>query len=597
MSENLPKNNLDIFPIHLRDYQSLVDHINALLDGQPTTEVGDKFAKFAIRFVPQTKLGSGYETPELRPVKSHDKGVDLTANGKDGQSVLFIQSKKSVKSAEDIRGIMDGFNEFILGNQGQGEAQQIPMFSENQPTPHCLLFTLSRISGILNAYEQRASTTKDLYDQLKNEGRFHVIDGDEILSVLRAAFRRFSELPYQLTINLDTEVRQHGNVYLSVISSDEIKRLYAEFGEALFFENVRDFLGVSSNTQKGRSTPNQDIVKTLTKNPEKMLERNNGIVIKAVDVKVQKTGKQLFLTRGGIVNGCQTTMCIVDYAKHPCFVQVKIVQTEPDEAWNITKAANYQTEVPDIDLEIARSLRPQLLRRYGFISGVEVEHGKKSALQLLDDMYNTKVTYDETRLLYIGLFSRSPNNLIAGNYTELLPELVKQFHDEDYYGEQVFKVLLELERVSERGKDKVRDIFSDETLFNRYYDPDNPIYRCFVSILALCGAINMDVTERIQIGSRVNQRIEGKVDVQREFQRMKEFFGKAEILLEEKPETFLEFYISAFNVWMREIRAQGEDEAEIRQLMYTRTKRLPFSQVYTTLVNDMRTWKALGSKI
>jgi hypothetical protein len=327
-----------------------------------------------------------------------------------------------------------------------------------------------------------------------------------------------------------------------------------------------------------------------------MLERNNGIVMKASEVVFGESNMQLILTRGGIVNGCQTTMCIVDYAQEPCFVQVKIVQTTADEAWNITKAANYQTAVPDIDLEIARSLRPQLLRRYGFISSVEIDHGHKSALQMLDDLYNTKVTYDETRLLYIGFFSRTPNNLIAGNYTELLPDLIRKFYETDEYGADVFKVLLLLQKVAETGKDRVRAIFSDAKLFNRFYEPDSPIYRCFVSILALCGAVGIDITDRIQVGSKRSQRIQGRIEVVGETKRVKEFLNKAETLLEENPTSFLDYYVAAFNVWMREIGSSSEDENEARQQMYTHTRRMSFSQAYINLCNDVKTLRALASQ-
>jgi hypothetical protein len=46
-----------------------------------------------------------------------------------------------------------------------------------------------------------------------------------------------------------------------------------------------------------------------------------------------------------IVNGCQTTMCLVQCApvSRECFVQVKVVATK--DAWDIAKAANYQNPV------------------------------------------------------------------------------------------------------------------------------------------------------------------------------------------------------------------------------------------------------------
>src|SRR6266496_2482329 len=49
-------------------------------------------------------------------------------------------------------------------------------------------------------------------------------------------------------------------------------------GDALFFENIRDFLGVTSQERTGRKTPNKEIIKTVTTEADKMLSRNNGIV-------------------------------------------------------------------------------------------------------------------------------------------------------------------------------------------------------------------------------------------------------------------------------------------------------------------------------
>jgi len=586
--------NADFFPLHLREYSALVEHIDSLLEGQPPSEKGDRFARFVSRVLPQSKMGASFGTPELRPVKTHDRGIDLIAKGKDGKTILYIQAKKRISSATDIREVLDGFNEFIKTTAQEPGTLQGNLFSDDRVTAHCLLFTLSRITGIVEAYESRPSTTKDFYQTLKSEGRLHFIDGDEILSILQAAFRRFSELPYKLVLNLEAEPSEKGNVLVGIVSSEEIKRLYHDFGEALFFENVRDFLGVDASKQRGRTTPNQEIVKTILEFPEKLLERNNGIAIKASGVERGNTSRQLILNQGGIVNGCQTTMCIIEYAQKPCFVQVKVVNTTADEAWNITKAANYQTAVPDIDLEIARSLRPQLLRRYGFISSIEVEHGKKSALQLLDDLYTARVTYDETRLLYIGLFSRTPNNLIAGNYTELLPELIRIFYDKDVYGGDVFRVLLLLQKTAEAGKDRVKSIFSDEKLFERYYDPNSPVYRCFVSILALCGAVDIDITERIQVGPKRDQRIEGKIEATGEYNRMKDFLAKAEAVLEGNPSLFLDYYVASYNVWMREVGASGDDDNEARQHMYNRTRRMSFSQAYTNLRNDVRTMRAMS---
>lgn len=263
-----------------------------LLEGQPPGEKGDRFARFVTRLLPQTKLGTNFGIPELRSVKTHDKGIDLIARGKDGHSLLYIQAKKLIKSAQDIRDVLDGFNEFLTTTvETPGVFQYKLRFDDEQLRPHCLLFTLSRIAGIVKAYESRPSTTRELYERLKSEGRLHFIDGDEILAVLCAAFKRFSELPYKLTVNLETDVSIMGNVYIGVISSGELKRLYhQEVGEALFFENVRDFLGVEVSKQRGRTTPNQEIVKTIVDAPEQSrrnVRRKTRIIYRVLHSSIQ----------------------------------------------------------------------------------------------------------------------------------------------------------------------------------------------------------------------------------------------------------------------------------------------------------------------
>src|ERR1019366_1851928 len=276
----------------------------------------------------------------------------------------------------------------------------------------------TKLSALLDRYGKRAFSSKPFFTKCQSEGRLMFIDGTSILSTLRVAFRKISELPDQLELRLGAPVIQKGDVFISVISGDELKRLYDQFGESLFFENVRDFLQVARGKDRpGRTTPNQEIVKTLTICPDRMLSRNNGIVFRAERVTLGDRTDLLHLSRGSIVNGCQTTMCIVQHSKEACFVPVKIVQTE--DSWDVAKAANYQNSVFDIDLDLARNLRPQLVRRAANITGVRLDNKEESAFQIVDAIYDRRVAYEETRLFYIGLFSRSPNNLFAADYTEL----------------------------------------------------------------------------------------------------------------------------------------------------------------------------------
>jgi hypothetical protein len=85
-----------------------------------------------------------------------------------------------------------------------------------------------------------------------------------------------------MTVELTDKPLHRENVYLGIISSQQLKKLYEEFGDALFFENVRDFIDPGkSKVQVGRTTPNLEIIRTVQHEPAALLSRNNGIVFRA----------------------------------------------------------------------------------------------------------------------------------------------------------------------------------------------------------------------------------------------------------------------------------------------------------------------------
>src|SRR4029079_12584117 len=135
------------------------------------------------------------------------------------------------------------------------------------------------------------------------------IDGHDILKILQADFLKRHEAPSKFVLNLEAPPLVKDNVFVSIVSSDSLRTLHKEFGNALFFENVRDFQGLIEDEREGRTSPNQEMVKTIRNSPEKLLERNNGIVFKAKRVDKGDNDSQLILTEGSVVNGCQTTIC------------------------------------------------------------------------------------------------------------------------------------------------------------------------------------------------------------------------------------------------------------------------------------------------
>jgi hypothetical protein len=410
--------------------------------------------------------------------------------------------------------------------------------------------------------------------------RLYIIDGHDILTTMQTGYRQMSRNAPNLVLHLETPPIQKDNVFLGLISNLELRRLWQQVGPSLFFENVRDFLGPGT-AKEGRSSPNEQIIRTIKEAPERMLARNNGIVFRANQVLLGEGGNKLILTEGGIVNGCQTTMCLVNYAASDradplSYVSVKVVQTT--QPWDIVEAANYQNAVADIDLKLARGLRPQLLPRAAVTAGYQIHDPKKQSAteMILYAMYDRKVTYDETRLLYIGIFSRTPNNVFAANYTELMQALIDKFDRDDPHGQRAFEPLFALQSASQEGLQQAEKTFTNSVyadLFKRFYTGESLSYRCFVSILALCGATKVNILDR-------------ETDEHKEYERMKTFLSNATSLLDSRKKRFLRYYVLAVKVWMQEVSRSDAGSVEIRRDMSALSRKANFTGMLRNLSMD-----------
>lgn len=568
----------DGFPEHLKTYHALEQHFRGHLENALSTEKGNKFAASVRKLVPLTEFGADFVLPVLREKKSNDEGVDMIATGKsDDRKKLYIQSKLWVDRAEKIDSVLSNFQAYISDRKAPKT-----LFEFDDVPPHFLLVTLSSLDGILKKYENRDFASKEFYRQCVADHRLSFIDGHQILAILRAAYIKTHQPPTSLELHFETPVINKGNVFIGIISSTELQRLYRQFNDALFFENVRDFQGVTTGRERaGRATPNDEMVKTITVAPDKMLERNNGIVFKARSVNVSKDQQLLTLSQGSLINGCQTTMCLVDFAKEPCYVSVKVVQTpETSVSWDITKAANHQNYIDQIDLELARNVRPQLAKRAAATLGVQIGRGvndAESPFQIMEEVYDQKVAYEETRLLYIGFFSKTPNNVFAGNYTERIQSLLDLFYQNDPYGTKIYGTLFALQGASQEGIEEARKVFKNPSyapIFDRLYSENNLTYRCFISILALCGVLNVNI-------------IEHSSDAHAEYERMNKFFSDALNILDRRRKRFLRFYCLAVKVWMDTVTStETESEEIIRRDMSRESKRANFVSMFRKLCRE-----------
>jgi hypothetical protein len=150
--------------------------------------------------------------------------------------------------------------------------------------------------------------------------------------------------------------------------------------------------------------------------------------------------------------------------------------------------------------------------------------------------------------------------------------LVHKFYQEDPYSEQTFGILFALQEASQKVLKQAKETFKDQSygpMIERFYD-DNLSYRCFVSILALCSAVNINVADR-------------EIDVTKEYDRMKDFLSKAKSTLEGDKDGYLKHYKLAVKYWILQIIGPAENDAEIRQNMSLKSRKLPFTAGFRSL--------------
>ncbi len=254
-----------------------------------------------------------------------------------------------------------------------------------------------------------------------------------------------------------------------------------------------------------------------------------------------------------------------------CLVPVKVVVA--DDAWDIAQATNYQNEVARIDLDLARYLRPQLARRAAARLGYAIEaEGESTASAVLSTIYQSKVDYEELRLLYLGLFSRKPNNVFEANYTELRGDVLSCLYQQAESEEQVFSVLLLILKHSRSALDYCQQHFDSEeyaSVFQRFFKPDKPVYRAYLVVAAVCASARDDISVR----SAVTEEETG---------RMRTFLGKCRDILENRPQEFLKTYAYSFAVIADSLLdvAGGKDTGDIQQTMHQKVKNMAFDGVY-----------------
>lgn len=304
-----------------------------------------------------------------------------------------------------------------------------------------------------------------------------------------------------------------------------------------------------------------------------MLPRNNGITFRASSI-TEINDTTLELNDASIVNGCQTTMSIVRNRTADCKVLVKIVQAS--DSWDIAKAANFQNQIDQLDLQLARYIRPQAIRTAASKHDIRFdgESQEASAFAVIDAIYQGQITEEEFRSLFLGLFSSSPRNTISVNYTEVRHDLIEQLLEKDSYTKDaVFQQMFSIHDITQKAAQKVQEKLDEEpdpdelaSMFQRFWKADKPNYRAFLAILAACAC--------------TKNNIYAKKRNRPTYEDMADFLQKVQEIIERRPDSFIEYYRLAFAAVALEVLKEDQDRDQILQLMKTSIERTSFDNLF-----------------
>jgi hypothetical protein len=431
----------------------------------------------------QPVKASDYVDLQRNSKRSHDGGVDFI--GKHVAVKLAGQSKYKIPTVEEFDSILSKFSAYEIEQTPKGE--QTRMFAgEAQPSLQFCICTASRLDTIVKKFASKNLSSRKFYDELVAKKRLDIIDGDKLYRALRKAYQHTFIAPASMDLHTECDTLEYGNVYLTILGGATLQAAFAEHGPSLFFDNIRDFLGFIED-RKDRQNVNGEILSTLSNDPGKMLERNNGIVLRAKHVE-RIDARTLRLTDPGIVNGCQTTMCVVHAGESAAAAAVPAKIVKSDDAWEIAKAANHQNIIHRVDLELARFLRPQIVRKVALEAGFSLDSMDQSISDVLDQIYQRKASQEEVRHLALGLFSRRVTSLFSPRYEWVRIDVLNKIESESR-AEQILTVLLKLlthaSLASRTGAEKLPA--SLQNLFKRFFE--KPSYRAFVAVLAASGWI------------------------------------------------------------------------------------------------------------
>lgn len=239
------------YPEFLKEYGMLLSHMQTQFETLDSRRRGITFEAFVQRLIPHTPIGERFERPE-KTTDTHDKGIDFKCSSEDGSGSLYVQSKYTMAGVDELDLVISKFEAFEKEHQSPQQASLFdPKQQADSPVDHYMIVTAQDLSSkIIPKYEESRRATVKFYKQLKSEKRIHIVDGPKVFQLLRETYRKSYQLPSNLTLNFEKPYIHMGDVYVAILAGSELMRLYTEFGNAIFFENIREYKGPTSGRVK-----------------------------------------------------------------------------------------------------------------------------------------------------------------------------------------------------------------------------------------------------------------------------------------------------------------------------------------------------------
>lgn len=223
----------------------------------------------------------------------------------------------------------------------------------------CEYFTTKQIEKVRLMILTDGKATKKLTDLNQEEANgfifeFRIIDIEYLKNIYESETdSAFFDVKVDLPCLKVNDKSNSYQSYLTVISGDELVRIYSDHGKKLFEQNVRTFLQFKGNVNKG-------LRNTIEFKSEMFFAYNNGITATATEVEIGTNGNIVKIENFQIVNGGQTTSAIyaakttskIDVSKISVQMKlsvVKNIETQDDFISKVAEYANTQNKINNSD--------------------------------------------------------------------------------------------------------------------------------------------------------------------------------------------------------------------------------------------------------